>query len=299
MNLGLRIKKFRLALGLTQNELAQKAKISRSYLADVENGRYNPSLNTLENIAEALNVPTDKLIGKSASSIIEARLEELGMPLSELSEKSHVPLTFLLNLDNIVPDQEIDGGEQCFTYISSIAWVLGIPGSKLRIAFARQEAPTNDGPMESAAESFATPITKSESEIYPVGKLVKVPIIGTVAAGPNGLAFEDYQGEEWVDASLVNGGNYFYLRVKGDSMINEGILPGDLALVRETPEVRYGALAVVLVNNEEGRIKRVYKNSDSIILQSSNPKYQPEIFKNESMQNVKIIGEVKSTVRKY
>ena len=82
-------------------------------------------------------------------------------------------------------------------------------------------------------------------------------------------------------------------------MIGDGILPGDLALVRETPEVAYGALAIAIVNGNEGTIKRVYKNEDSIILQASNPKYQPLIFKKEEMKNVRIVGEVKMTTRKY
>lgn len=68
------------------------------------------------------------------------------MTLPELAEKACVPLAFLKNLDDIVPDQEIDGGEQCYTYISSIAWILGIPGSQLRIAFARQEIPLDQYP---------------------------------------------------------------------------------------------------------------------------------------------------------
>ena len=140
---------------------------------------------------------------------------------------------------------------------------------------------------------------KLNLETYPVGQRVKVPIIGTVTAGPNGLAYEDYQGEEWVDTNLVNGGNFFYLRIKGDSMIGDGILPGDLALVRETPEVDYGALAIAIVNGEEGTIKRVYKNEDSIILQASNPKYKPLVFKKKEMDNVRIVGEVKMTMRNY
>ncbi|MFA5385965.1 MAG: S24 family peptidase [Eubacteriales bacterium] len=141
------------------------------------------------------------------------------------------------------------------------------------------------------------PLKEFKFETYPVSKRVKVPIIGTVTAGPNGIAYEDYQGEEWVDTSLINSADLFYLRIKGDSMTGDGILPGDLALVQETPEVRYGALGVAIINGEEGTLKRVYQNDDSIILQSSNPKYPPRVFKKEEMGEVRIIGAVRMIVR--
>jgi SOS-response transcriptional repressor LexA len=291
MQIGQRIKKIRKGLGFTQLELALKANISRSYLADVENNRYNPSINTLEKIADALNVSVGYLTGKAVSSIITDRLEELKISLSELAQKAGVSLYFLSNLDNVVPD------ENDYDHITRIANVLGLQPGKLRAALAHQEPPVYDSSQENAAEAFGNSCT--DLETYPIGKLIKVPIIGTVTAGPNGLAFEDHQGTEWVDAEQVNGGNFFYLRVKGDSMITEGIFPGDLALVRETPEVGYGALAIAIVNNEEGMIKRVYKKEDTIILQSSNPKYPPQVFKKEEMEHVRIVGEVKMTTRKY
>jgi len=62
MSIGDNIKKYRKAQKITQKELAERSNISRSYLADVENGRYNPSLEVLEAIAQALNIPTSELL---------------------------------------------------------------------------------------------------------------------------------------------------------------------------------------------------------------------------------------------
>lgn len=87
MTTGQRIKMIRNKLGFTQDKLASDANMSRSYLADVENDRYNPSFDTLERIAEALNVSTDRLTGESASSIIENRLNEKGVTLEEIAKK--------------------------------------------------------------------------------------------------------------------------------------------------------------------------------------------------------------------
>ena len=138
---------------------------------------------------------------------------------------------------------------------------------------------------------------------YPadLSDLVKVPIIGSVKAGPDGLAFEDHSGFLSVDSRYVNGARYFVLQVFGDSMIGEGIMPGDMALVREQSEVNSGDLAVVVVEDAEleGRIKRVYYNGKSIILQSSNPAYPPEVFSGRDRAKVRIVGKVKKTFRSY
>ncbi|MEW8997925.1 MAG: helix-turn-helix domain-containing protein [Thermoanaerobacter sp.] len=65
MSIGDKIKKYRVLQKMTQKELAKKANISRSYLADVENGRYNPSIEVLTAIANALNIPVDELFKNS------------------------------------------------------------------------------------------------------------------------------------------------------------------------------------------------------------------------------------------
>lgn len=152
MSIGKRIKKIRNSLGLTQDKLASDANISRSYLADVENDRYNPSFDTLESIAEALNVSVDRLTGEAASSIIEERLKETGITLEDVANKTNVPLEWLQNLDSITPDH---GDELGYKWITRVARVLGLPGSGLRAALARQEPPVYDGPTSSVEENFA------------------------------------------------------------------------------------------------------------------------------------------------
>jgi len=140
------------------------------------------------------------------------------------------------------------------------------------------------------------PITSdSIGEVWKVPEQLYLPIIGVVRAGPGGIAFEEPLGYATVDKDAVpNGSRYFYLRVKGESMSPE-IMPGDLALVREQPEVEYGELAVVIVDGEEGTIKRVFPKNGEVFLQATNPSYN----RTEKANNVKIVGKVKQTVRKY
>lgn len=137
--------------------------------------------------------------------------------------------------------------------------------------------------------------TDSIGEVWKVPEQHYLPIIGVVRAGSGGIAFEEPLGYATVDKDAVpNGSRYFYLRVKGESMSPE-IMPGDLALVREQPEVEYGELAVVIVNGEEGTIKRIFPKNGEVFLQATNPCYN----RTEKADNVKIVGKVKQTIRKY
>jgi SOS regulatory protein LexA len=283
------IKKIREAKGLGVNELGRRTGLSPSYLSALERRiKTNPSMETLGKISEALEVAIDRLTGESASSIIEARLEEKGMTEEELAEKAQVPLKFIVNMDNIVPDQEIDGGEQSYTFISSIAWILDIPPSKLRLAFARQEIPSDQSPKERtpAAEDFAEPLPN----LTPIeGRIVKLPLLGKIAAGRPLECEENKIGYKLIPEDQVKNGDYFYLRVQGDSMVGSGIASGYDVLVRKQKEVENGEIAVVRVNHEEATLKRVKRINGQTVLYPDNPKYEPIII---SSADAEIIGKV-------
>lgn len=119
-------------------------------------------------------------------------------------------------------------------------------------------------------------ITKLSNYLGPVIETKKIPIIGTVKCGPDGLAFEDIDGYVYVDDDLT--GEIFALRCKGDSMKFEAIDDGDIAIVRRQDDVECGELAVVAVNGDEGTLKRVRKFDGGIILEAANPDYPPAHF---------------------
>lgn len=137
-------------------------------------------------------------------------------------------------------------------------------------------------------------ITKLSNYLGPVIENKKIPIIGTVKCGPNGLAFEDIDGYVYVDDDLT--GEIFALRCKGDSMKFEAIDDGDIAIVRRQDDVECGELAVVIVNGDEGTLKRVRKFDGGIILEAANPDYPPRIFTGEDLNKIKIVGKVLETI---
>lgn len=206
---GTRLKELRLKKGLSLRELAKQAHMSHSFIADIEAGRSNPSLDTIEVLAKVLNISIDYLLGRA----------EDPRPLSQL-----------------------------------------IPGA------------------------------------YPVGKMVKLPVLGVIRAGDPILAVENIIGWEEVPEEDVKDGEYFFLRITGDSMKDANIPDGSFVLVRKQDFVDDGKIAVVLVNREEATVKKVKYINGKVMLLPANPTYEPQIY---DASEVKIIGRVVSAHIKF
>lgn len=157
--------------------------------------------------------------------------------------------------------------------------------------------------LDMMAHYFGVPISYffEENEIKgPKNHIyfVKLPIVGTISCGNGVIAYEDIEGYEEVPRSWLNGGEYFFLRAKGDSMINARIMDGDLLMIRRQDDVENGEIAAVLIDGE-AVLKRVYKTNDTIILQSENPAYKPIILQKNDMKNIRIIGKLKKVVLNF
>lgn len=130
-------------------------------------------------------------------------------------------------------------------------------------------------------------------------KYIKIPVIGRVAAGLGCLTDNEIVGYESINANDIRGGGeYCFLRVVGDSMYPK-IEEGDLALVRCQTSVDSGSIAVVIVDDEDGVIKKVVYDTDFIELQSINPMYPPRRFENEDVLRVRVFGLVKEIKRRF
>jgi repressor LexA len=135
------------------------------------------------------------------------------------------------------------------------------------------------------------------NEVHLPNENKKIPIIGTVRCGPNGLAFEYIDDYIYIDSTFTGDIRGFHC--KGDSMTGIGIFDGDTAIVRMQETVENGELAVVVINGDEGTLKRVRLQSGVIVLESANSAYPPRIFAGAEMNNVKIVGKVIEIRRKF
>ncbi len=119
---------------------------------------------------------------------------------------------------------------------------------------------------------------------------VSIPILGKVAAGSPLLAEENREGTMVVDPSMARGGrNLFALTVRGDSMLNAHILPGDKVIVQQTTHASPGEIVVALIEGE-ATVKTFRKTSSKVILEPANPKYSPIVIGED--QDFRIIGKV-------
>ena len=103
------------------------------------------------------------------------------------------------------------------------------------------------------------------------------PILGSIPAGYPVLTNEEVEGYAAVD--YPNPEEYFWLRVRGDSMINAGIETGDLVLIRKQPCADDGQIVACRVNGDEATLKRFSRQGDTILLLPENPKFIPQIVK--------------------
>ena len=101
----------------------------------------------------------------------------------------------------------------------------------------------------------------------------EIPIIGRVTAGLPMYAQTDWDGTTVLDAAIFRGQNLFALRIKGDSMIDAGILNGDLAVCEPRQYAQNGEIVVALINAEEATVKRFFLHDDHIELRSENAQY--------------------------
>lgn len=120
-----------------------------------------------------------------------------------------------------------------------------------------------------------------------------IPILGNVAAGTPAEAVENIIGYEEISPTLAATGEFFALRVDGDSM-EPRMKKGDIVIVRKQEDVESGDIAVVLVNGDAATIKRIKKRPEGIMLIPSNPSFEPMFYTNEEINTlpVNIIGRV-------
>lgn len=119
-----------------------------------------------------------------------------------------------------------------------------------------------------------------------------IPLLGAIAAG---LPIEAIRTSETIDIPKdMMGRNVFALKVRGDSMIEDGILDGDYVIIEQTGTPRNGDIVVALVEGSNVTLKRFYKEKDHIRLQPANGRYQPIRTK-----RVVIQGKVRGVIRKF
>jgi len=116
----------------------------------------------------------------------------------------------------------------------------------------------------------------------------KIPVIGKIASG-----MSIYAADYIIDYEYISNKDniHFALIAKGDSMVGARINDGDIVFIRQQSDVDNGEIAVVLVDDEDATLKRIYKMNGGIILHSENPNYPNAIINAKDRRNVKILDK--------
>ncbi len=127
------------------------------------------------------------------------------------------------------------------------------------------------------------------------GQVRHVPIVGDVAAGTDVLAAENITESMPVPADLTGEGELFMLRVRGDSMVDAGILDGDFVVARSQPDAERGDIVVAGIPGEEATVKGFLRKGGKIVLRPANERLEDMVFDPE---DVHLFGKVVTVMRR-
>ncbi|TCT00625.1 transcriptional repressor LexA [Aquabacter spiritensis] len=132
-----------------------------------------------------------------------------------------------------------------------------------------------------------------DEEVPPI---VAVPVMGRIAAGSPISAIQSRSHTLHLPPEMLGSGEHFALEVRGDSMIEAGILDGDTVLIRKGDTAETGDIVVALVDDEEATLKRLRRKGASVALEAANPAYETRIF---GPDRVRIQGRLIGLMRRY
>jgi len=143
----------------------------------------------------------------------------------------------------------------------------------------------------------AAPTASAPRPVIPAAAndTIEIPLHGRIAAG---TPIEALQGTDGfaVPAALLGPGEHYALEVSGDSMVEEGILDGDFALIRKVDTARDGEIVVALIDNEEATLKTYRRDGRTICLDPANSRYEPQRYEET---RVSIQGRLAGLIRRY
>ncbi|QGM98368.1 transcriptional repressor LexA [Methylocystis parvus] len=125
---------------------------------------------------------------------------------------------------------------------------------------------------------------------------VAIPVMGRIAAGTPISAIQSRSHTISLPPDMLSTGEHFALEVRGDSMIEAGILDGDTVVIKKQDYADTGDIVVALIEDEEATLKRLRKRGASIALEAANPAYETRIF---GPDKVRIQGKLVSLLRRY
>lgn len=220
--------------------------------------------------------------------LIHNRIKDTGVSPSFDEMKTALQLASKSGVHRLITALEERGFIRRLAHRARALEVLKLPES----AAANMDQPLEaDLGANVVRANFKRPSEESTTE-----SSVEIPLLGRIAAGVPIAAIQHETDRLSFPADMVRGGEHFALEVNGDSMIEAGILDGDIVLIRRGQSADSGEIVVALVDDEEATLKRLRKKGGSIALEAANPAYETRIF---GPDRVKVQGKLVGLIRRY
>jgi len=225
---------------------------------------------------------------KELLMFIHERLKETGVPPSFDEMKEALDLKSKSGIHRLITALEERGFVRRLPHRARAMEIVRLPDSVPQAQRARGFSPSviegSLGRVPQVAEGESLPQT------------VSVPVMGRIAAGVPIEAIQTRLDTIEVPPDLLTKGEHYALEVKGDSMIDAGILDGDTIILRKCEDASNGDIVVALVDEEEATLKRLRRRGDSIALEAANAAYETRIF---GPDRVRVQGRLVGLIRRY
>jgi repressor LexA len=223
---------------------------------------------------------------------IHERLKEAGVPPSFDEMKAALDLRSKSGIHRLITALEERGFIRRLPHRARALEVVKLPESVAPSLAAKQKSAFSPNVIQGSL-GRVKPMPQN-TDGGPRGAVV--PVMGRIAAGVPVSAIQDHTHNIAVPPEMLGSGDHFALEVKGDSMIDAGILDGDTVVIRKTEHAQTGEIVVALVDDEEATLKRLRRKGDSIALEAANSAYETRIF---GPDRVKVQGRLVGLIRRY
>ena len=221
---------------------------------------------------------------------IHDRVRESGVPPSFDEMKEALELKSKSGIHRLITGLEERGFIRRLPNRARALEVIKMPDVAARPRFSPSVVEGNFGKARSASPPQAGAVVDGS-------RPVSIPIMGRIAAGTPISAIQTRSHSITLSPDfLMSGGEHYGLEVKGDSMVEAGILDGDTVVIRRQDVANTGDIVVALIDDEEATLKRFRRRGSSIALEPANPAYETRVL---GPDRVRIQGKLVSLVRRY
>jgi len=226
---------------------------------------------------------------------IHERLKETGIPPSFDEMKDALDLRSKSGIHRLILALEERGFIRRLPNRARALEVLRLPESATPQGGAPNRARKFSPSVIEGSLGRVRPLHEREDDSVELQN-VAIPVMGRIAAGTPISAIQSRSHTIGLPPDFLSTGEHFALEVRGDSMVEAGILDGDTVVIKKQDQADTGDIVVALIDDEEATLKRLRKRGASIALEAANPAYETRIF---GPDRVRIQGKLVSLLRRY